>query len=122
MNDFAPGSTGDVLHRFNQAFVDHTPELLPTLIADHCRVERIQATAEGEWIEGGDACRALWQAQAGDRSGQFRLEGTRVLGEVGLVYWTYAHGPGLSQRSRGLNVMRVQNGQVVEGRGYAKKA
>lgn len=124
MNDssFPPGSTGDVLRRFNQAFLDHAPEGLPALIADDCRVERIEAATAGTWIEGGAACRALWQAQAADRSGRFELEGTTVVGEIGLIFWTYAHGPGFSQRSRGLNVMRVRDGQVVEGRGYAKKA
>jgi hypothetical protein len=117
MNPFTPGSTGDVLHRFNQAFLQYTPEVLPALIADDCRIERIQ----GSWIEGGDACRAMWQAQAADRSARFELEETTVHGEIGLVFWTYRHGPGLSQHARGLNVMRVRNGQVVEGRGFAKK-
>ena len=121
MNDFAPGSTGDVLHRFNQAFLAGTPEVLPALIADDCRIEPIQCTAPGAWVEGGPACRALWQAQAADRSARFELEGTTVLGEVGLVFWTYRHGPGLSQCARGVNVMWVRNGQIVEGRGYAKK-
>jgi ketosteroid isomerase-like protein len=121
MNSFTPGSTGDVLHRFNQAFLDHTPEVLPALVADDCRIERIQPTADGDWVEGGAACRALWQAQAADRSARFELEGTTVHGEIGLIFWTYRHGPGLSQRSRGVNVMRVRDGQVVEGRGYAKK-
>jgi len=115
-------NTADVLQRFNQAFLDHDPAALAELIATDCRIERIQPTAEGAWIEGGAACLALWQAQAADRSARFTLEDVVAMGEWGLIFWEYRSGPGLANVSRGLNVMRVRGGQVVEGRGYRKVA
>ena len=113
-------NTADVLQRFNQAFLTHAPSLLPDLIAPECRVERIQPTADGFVVEGREACLAIWQAQAANRDARFAVEEVVVMGELGLIFWEYRSGPGLANISRGLNVMRVRDGQVVEGRGYAK--
>ena len=115
-----PSSTADVLQRFNQAFLDHEPAALAGLIAPDCVVERSQPTAEGTHIVGGPACLAAWQAIAANRDGRFELEGVTTMGELGLIFWTYFSGPSFGNASRGLNVMRVRGGQVVEGRGYVK--
>jgi len=115
-----PSSTADVLQRFNQAFLDHEPAALAGLIAPDCVVERSQPTAEGTHIVGGPACLAAWQAIAANRDGRFELEEVTTMGELGLIFWTYFSGPNFSNASRGLNVMRVRSGQVVEGRGYVK--
>jgi ketosteroid isomerase-like protein len=119
-NDNTPGSTGDVLHRFNQAFLRHDPSLLAELIAPGCVVERSQPTAEGTHLVGGAACLASWQAIAANRNGVFTLEDVVVMGERGLIFWEYRTGPHAGDVSRGLNVMTVRDGQIVEGRGYMK--
>jgi ketosteroid isomerase-like protein len=111
-------TTADVLQRFNDAFLRHEPALLDGLIADNCVIERARETAEGTHLRGGEACRAAWQALAADRRGVFTLEEVLVSGERGLIFWTYRHGDGPGNLSRGLNVMTVRGGQVVEGRGY----
>jgi hypothetical protein len=115
-----PSSTADVLQRFNQAFLDHNPAALAGLIAPDCVVERSQPTADGTHIVGGPACLAAWQAIAANRDGRFELEDVQSMGELGLIFWTYFSGPNFGNASRGLNVMRVRGGQVVEARGYVK--
>ena len=119
-NDPTPGSTADVLDRFNQAFLRHDPSLLAELIAPDCVVERARPTAEGTHLVGGAACLASWQAIAADRNGVFTLEDVVVMGERGLIFWEYRTGPDAGDVSRGLNVMTVRDGRVVEGRGYIK--
>ncbi len=113
-------NTADVLHRFNQAFLNYQPEALTALVSPDCVVERARATAEGTHIVGGAACLAAWQALAANRNAHFDLEEVAVMGELGLIFWTYHTGPAPDGVSRGLNVMRVRDGQIVEGRGYLK--
>ena len=118
--DHTPGGTGAVLYRFNQAFLRHDPSLLVELISPDCVVERSQPTAEGTHLVGGAACLASWQAIAADRNGVFTLEDVVVMGERGLIFWEYRTGPNPADVSRGLNVMTVRDGLIVEGRGYVK--
>jgi ketosteroid isomerase-like protein len=119
-NEYPPGSTADVLVRFNQAFLNHDPAALEDLIAPDCVIERAQPTAEGTHWVGRSACLASWQAIAANRAGVFTLEDVVVMGERGLIFWEYRTGPDPSDVSRGLNVMTVRNGLIVEGRGYMK--
>jgi ketosteroid isomerase-like protein len=119
-HDHRPGSTADVLHRFNQAFLRHDPSALTELISPDCVVERSQPTAAGTHLVGGAACLASWQAIAANTAGVFTLEDVVVMGERGLIFWEYRTGPGPADVSRGINVMTVRNGLIVEGRGYVK--
>ena len=114
------GGTADVLQRFNDAFQRHDPSALANLIAEDCVVERSQPTAEGTHFIGRAACLANWQAIAANREGRFTLEDVVVMGERGLIFWEYRTGPAPTDVSRGLNVMTVRNGLIVEGRGYVK--
>lgn len=115
----ASAATAQVLRQFNRAFQAHDPTLLPPLIAPDCTVERITPTAEGTHLVGGPACLANWQALASNRAGRFTLGEVWILGERGLVFWEYRIGDTVQ---KGLNVMTVRNGLVVEGRGYTKGA
>ena len=119
-NPPTPGSTADVLQRFNRAFLDHDPAALDALIAPDCVVERTQPTAEGTHLVGREACLANWRAIAANLAGRFTLEDVVVMGERGLIFWEYRTGPGPADVSRGLNVMTVRDGLIVEGRGYTK--
>ncbi|HEX6706794.1 MAG TPA: nuclear transport factor 2 family protein [Albitalea sp.] len=118
--DDSSARTADVLRRFNQAFLDHDPAALEPLIASDCVVERSQPTAEGTHLVGRAACLANWQAIAANRGGRFTLEDVVTMGERGLIFWEYRTGPGPGDVSRGLNVMTVRDGLIVEGRGYTK--
>jgi ketosteroid isomerase-like protein len=119
-NQTISADTAEVLRRFNAAFLTHDPSLLDALIAPDCIVERAQPTAQGTHLVGRDACLASWKAIAGNRGGVFTLEEVVVMGERGLIFWEYRTGPGAHEVSRGLNVMTVRGGLIVEGRGFQK--
>ncbi|GLH72977.1 hypothetical protein GETHLI_14790 [Geothrix limicola] len=112
--------TAQVIHRFNQAFQRHEPALLADLIAEDCVLENTQPAPNGSRHVGRAACLAVWEGIAGDPNGWFQEEEVRVFGEEALIFWRYCWGPGEETSVRGLNVMRVRNGLIVEGRGYVK--
>ena len=113
----ASARTAEVLRIFNRAFLEHDASLLPPLIAPDCVVERITPTPEGTHLVGREACLANWQAIAANRDGRFTLGEVWVMGERGLIFWEYRIGDTLQ---KGLNVMTVRDGLIVEGRGYTK--
>jgi ketosteroid isomerase-like protein len=113
-------STADVLARFNQAFLQHDPSLLPALIADDCVVEKSNPTPESTHYVGRAACLASWQDIAVRRDGHFHVEEVMVMGEIGIIFWSYRTGIEPADTLRAINVMRVRDGLIVEGRGYVK--
>ena len=115
--DTTSPTTTEVLERFDRAFLEHDPALLPPLIAPDCVVERLTPTPEGTHLVGREACLATWQALAANRDGNFTLGEVWVMGERGLIFWEYRIGDVVQ---KGLNVMTVRNGLIVEGRGYTK--
>jgi hypothetical protein len=114
--------TQTVIDLFNQAFQHYRPELLADLVADDCVLENTAPAPDGERRVGREACLALWQGIASDRQGRFDVEETRVLGEHALLFWRYWWGAALTDSVRGVNVMRVMRGRIVEARGYVKQA
>lgn len=113
-----PNDTAEIMRRFNQAFLEHQPELLTGLIAPDCVMESIQPAPNGTRYEGYAACLAFWQAIATDPSAWFDVEDTVVMGDHATIRWRFNFGGGGSVR--GVNVMRVRDGQIVEALGYAK--
>ena len=116
-----PRDTRTVIHRFNQAFLRHEPELLIDLVADECVLENTAPAPDGNRHTGREACLAVWRSIASDRQGRFDVEEIRILGDHALIFWRYWRGDTAADSVRGLNVMRVMDGQIVEGRGYAKR-
>lgn len=114
--------TRAVTDLFNQAFQQYRPELLPDLVSDDCVLENTAPAPDGDRRVGREACLALWQGIASDRQGRFDVEEARVLGEHALLFWRYWWGPALTDSVRGVNVMRVVRGKIVEARGYVKQA
>lgn len=115
-------STADVIHRFNLAFVQHEPDLLKGLIGDDCVMEAVQPAPDGERVAGGDACLQFWRTLAADRSTQFEPEEVEVWGDRATIRWRYRFGPGPAASVRGVNLMRVRDGLIVEALGYSKTA
>lgn len=113
----ASARTAEVLQRFNRAFQEHDPALLPPLIGADCVIERITPLPEGAHLVGREACLANWQAIAANRDGCFTLGEVWVMGERGLIFWEYRIG---GEVQKGLNVMTVRDGLIVEGRGFTK--
>ncbi|MER6943758.1 nuclear transport factor 2 family protein [Nonomuraea sp. NPDC000554] len=115
-------TTTDVITRFNKAFVDHDPTALTDLIGDDCVMEAIQPAPDGARYEGREACLAFWQALAEDRTTQFEPEEVLVAGERATIRWRYRFGDGPADSVRGVNLMHVRDGLIVEALGYSKTA
>lgn len=113
-----PSETSEVIHRFNQAFQERNPAILGDLIAPDCVMESIQPAPDGTRYEGYDANLAFWQALAADRVSHFEVEDTVVMGDRANIRWRFHFGDGGSVR--GVSLMRVRDGQIVEALGYAK--
>lgn len=115
-----PSQTLQVLQRFNQAFVKHDAALLEDLIAEDCVMESVEPAPDGTRYVGRTACLEFWQRLANSRDGQFSDEDIVAIGEHGIILWRYRFGPGMSQSVRGVNVMRLRDGLIVEALGYVK--
>lgn len=110
--------TGEIMRRFNLAFAERNPALLRDLIAPDCVMESIQPAPDGTRYEGYEACFGFWEAIATDPVAWFDLEDTVAMGDHAVIRWRFNFGDGGSVR--GVNVMRVRDGLIVEALGYAK--
>lgn len=115
-------STEEVLRRFNQVFLDHDPAALVALVDEHCVIERAHPARDGARLEGRDACVALWTEIATVPDSCFVLEDAVVMGERGVILWRFQKGRDEASAVRGVNVMRVKDGRIVEALGYVKGA
>ncbi|HEX2715103.1 MAG TPA: nuclear transport factor 2 family protein, partial [Candidatus Acidoferrales bacterium] len=113
-------NTNEVIHRFNRAFLEHDASLLVDLVADDCIMESLEPAPDGTRYEGREACLQFWQNLAKDANGSFTPEDVVVLGDRAIILWRYHFGAGQEQSVRGVNVMRVREGKVVEALGYVK--
>jgi ketosteroid isomerase-like protein len=115
-----PSHTLQIIQRFNQAFVQHDGSLLDGLIAEDCVMESVEPAPDGTRYVGRDACLAFWRKLANDRNGAFADEDIVAIGDHAIIRWRYRFGPELSRSVRGVNVMRVRDGLIVEALGYVK--
>lgn len=113
-------ATAEIIDRFNDAIVNHDPAALDDLVAADCVMEAIQPAPDGARYEGREACLTFWKALAEDRSTQFEREDVVVSGEHATLRWRYRYGDAPADSVRGVNVMRVREGQIVEALGYSK--
>jgi ketosteroid isomerase-like protein len=112
--------TLQIMQRFNQAFLQHDGSLLDDLIAEDCVMESVEPAPDGTRYVGRNACLEFWQKLAHNRDGAFTPEDIVAIDEHAIIRWRYRFGPGLSQSVRGVNVMRVRDGLIVEALGYVK--
>jgi len=110
--------TRDILDRFNDVFQTHDPAPLADLVAAGCVVENSVPAPEGARYEGRDACIGLWTDIATAPGTSFDLEDVWVAGDRGVIRWRHRWGEG--QSVRGVNLMRVADGRIVEAMGYVK--
>ena len=109
-----------VIHQFNSAFIRHEASLLDDLIAEDCVMESVEPAPDGTRVVGRAACLTFWKNLANNRDGGFSAEDILVFGDNAIIRWRYRFGPGLSKSVRGVNVMRLRDGLIVEALGYAK--
>jgi ketosteroid isomerase-like protein len=120
MNQVSLPKTLALMHRFNDAFSQNDPEALIDLIAPDCVMDHPSPPPNGTRYVGGAACLAFWQDLARDRSGHFEIEDTVAMGERGFILWRYRWGSSEAESVRGVNIVRVRDGQIVEALGYLK--
>jgi hypothetical protein len=70
--------------------------------------------------EGGRACRARWSELAADRALEFTPEAAEIHGDLAVQPWLLRWGNGENDRVRGVNLIRIRDGRIVEARGYVK--
>jgi ketosteroid isomerase-like protein len=112
--------TSEVIQRFNDAFVRHDPGQLDELVGEECVMEAIQPAPDGARYEGRAACLAFWRALAEDHTTQFEAEEITVAGDRATIRWRYRYGAGAADYVRGVNLMHVRDGKIVEALGYSK--
>src|SRR3954467_8149319 len=111
-------TTAGIMQRYNDAFQRHDPSGLAALTAEDCVIENTTPAPDGECHVGRDACVALWSRIATAPGTRFDIEETFVAGERATIRWRYWWGEGNSVR--GVNLMRVRDGLIVEAMGYVK--
>ena len=115
-----PATTDEVMRRFNDVFQLHDPSALHELVAEDCVIENTQPAPNGSRHVGRDACIALWTGIATAPGTHFDLENVIVTGERGIILWRFYWGEGEANSVRGVNLMRVRDGLIVEAKGYVK--
>ncbi len=110
--------TAEIMRRFNDVFQEHDPTGLPDLVADDCIIENTTPAPEGARFVGRDECIKLWSGIATSPGTSFDLEETHAAGDRATIRWRYKWGEG--QSVRGVNLMRVRDGKIVEAMGYVK--
>lgn len=119
-NDAESVQTEAILQRFNHVFLSHDPAALPDLVADDCVIENTQPAPDGSRHEGKDACVAVWTQIATSPDIHFEPEGIISRGDRGEIRWRLVWGPDRASSVRGVNLMRVRDGRIVEAQGYVK--
>ena len=114
--------TEAILQRFNRVFLSHDPTALRDLIADDCVIENTQPAPDGSRHEGQEACIALWTKIATTPDIHFETERIMARGDRGIIQWRLVWGPDHASSVRGVNLMRVRAGRIVEAQGYVKGA
>jgi ketosteroid isomerase-like protein len=116
-DDTITADTTEVMRRFNDVFLRHDPSALPELIAFDCEID---GTTNGVRYVGREACVAQWTQIATTPGTHFDLEEVFVAGDRAIIRWRFWSNETTSQR--GVNLMRVRDGQIVEGMGYVKRS
>ena len=110
-------NTETIIDQFNAAFRDRAPDKLVDIIADDCVMEGTGPAPDGIVWKGYDQCLAGWQGLATDETLRFETELVDVFGEQAVIRWRVTG----TENYRGVNLMRVRDGKIVEALGYGKR-
>jgi ketosteroid isomerase-like protein len=113
-------TTTEVIRRFEDAFQSHDPSDLLAVIADNCRLENTGPAPDGAIYQGQKQCVDFWSSIASNPGMRFDEEKIDILGDRAIITWRLTWGQGKSQSVRGVNIMRVYDGKIVEALGYVK--
>ena len=109
-----------IIERFNTAFEEHRPEDLDDLIGEGCVLENTAPAPDGARYEGREACLNFWKGIASSANLVFEAEEIWASEDRGIIRWRLSWGESDTDRIRGVNIMRVRTGKIVEGLGYVK--
>jgi ketosteroid isomerase-like protein len=109
--------TATVIQQFNEAFLERAPEKLVDIISDDCVMEGVGPAPDGNRWTGYEECLAGWQSLATDPDLRFEVEHVDVDGDRAVVRWRVR----AEEPFRGVNLMRVRDGRIVEALGYGKR-
>lgn len=112
------GETAEIIRRYNDVFQRHDPSALDELVARDCVIENTTPAPDGARRAGKAACVELWSAIATAPGTRFDIEETYVAGDRATIRWRLWMADGKSLR--GVNLMRVADGRIVEAMGYVK--
>lgn len=113
-------ATQATLERFNEVFLTHDPAALADLVAEGCVIENTGPAPDGARHDGKAACIALWTHIATLPDTHFEPETIIARGDRGEIRWRLVWGEDRASSVRGVNLMRVRNGKIVEALGYVK--
>jgi SnoaL-like domain len=111
-------TTEQVIKQFNDAFQTRSPELLTDIVGESCVMESIGPAPDGTRTEGYDACMKFWQDLIADTTSSFDVEDVVVRDDRATIRWRL-NTP--ADSFRGVNLMHVEDGKIVEALGYAKR-
>ncbi|OHV89476.1 nuclear transport factor 2 family protein [Mesorhizobium sp. ORS 3428] len=110
--------TAEIIRRYNDVFQRHDPAALDELVAEDCVIENTTPAPDGARRSGKAACVELWSAIATGPGTRFDIEETFVAGDRATIRWRFWMADGNSLR--GVNLMRIADGRIVEAMGYVK--
>jgi ketosteroid isomerase-like protein len=110
--------TNTVIDQFNEAFQLRAPDKLVDIIADDCVMEGVGPAPDGNRWTGYDECLAGWQGLIRDPGIRFEVEHVDVDGDRAVIRWRLHTS---DAPFRGVNLMRVRDGKIVEALGYGKR-
>ena len=113
-------TTAEVMNRFIVAFQQHDAAAFVDLVAEDCVMESMQPAPNGTRYEGYETNVQFWQAMATDPNGSFEVEDIVVCSDRAINRWRYRFGEGEENSVRGITLIRVRNGKIVEALAYAK--
>jgi ketosteroid isomerase-like protein len=113
-------ATADVVRRFNAAFQHKDAAAIPDLVAPDCIMEAMQPAPDGLRVEGYQANVDFWQAMVADMNGSFEVEAVVISGDRATIRWRYRFGAGEAESVRGVTLIQVRDGKIVEALAYAK--
>lgn len=112
--------TAEVVNRFIEAFQQKDGTAIADLVAEDCVMETMQPAPDGERVEGFDANVRFWRAMVADPHGSFEVEDVLICGDRAINRWRYSFGEGEENSVRGVTLIQVRGGKIVEALAYAK--
>ena len=113
-------ATREIMERFHNAFEKHRPEDLGDLIGEGCVLENTAPAPDGARYEGREACLSFWKGVASSANLVFEAEEIWASEDHGVIRWQLRWSQLETDWVRGVNIMRVRDGKIVEGLGYVK--